>query len=341
MNFVVLDDLVSDAESRFSAATDLVTLENEKAYFFGKKGIFTKLFKEIKNLNFDEKRKHGNKINQIKKKIEHLLTKYRKIFNEAELNKLLTEESIDVTLPGRGTSLGSVHPIMQSWKRIEEIFCSFGFDIIDGPEIEDDWTNFTALNNALDHPARSMQDTFYIDINDDQGLPLLLRTHTSPMQVRHAKMNHPPIKIIAPGKTYRIDNDSTHSPMFHQIEGLWISDNISFSHLKGIYTNFLHCFFETDNISVRFRPSFFPFTEPSAEIDMKFTTGPNKNQWMEISGSGQVHPKVMLNFGLDPKRYIGFAFGSGLERLTMLRYGINDLRQFYEGDLRFARQFSK
>ena len=210
-----------------------------------------------------------------------------------------------------------------------------GFEVADGPEIETDWYNFTALNNPENHPARSMQDTFYVDMNDKDGLPLLLRTHTSPMQVRYARMHRPPIKVIAPGRTYRVDSDATHSPMFHQVEGLWIDEDISFADLKGVYTGFLRRFFEDDNLEVRFRPSFFPFTEPSAEIDMKLN-----GRWLEISGAGQVHPSVVRNFGLDPERHIGFAFGSGLERLTMLRYGIDDLRTFFDGDLRFLEQFS-
>lgn len=230
--------------------------------------------------------------------------------------------------------------MIRTWQRVEQIFRSIGFDVADGPEIENDWTNFTALNNPENHPARSMQDTFYVDMKDAGGLPLVLRTHTSPMQVRYARMNKPPIKVIAPGRTYRVDSDATHSPMFHQVEGLWIAEDISFADLKGVYTNFLRAFFETDDLTLRFRPSFFPFTEPSAEIDMMFTSGPNQGRWLEISGSGQVHPQVVRNFGLDPERYIGFAFGSGLERLTMLRYGVDDLRQFFEGDLRFLRQFN-
>jgi phenylalanyl-tRNA synthetase alpha chain len=195
------------------------------------------------------------------------------------------------------------------------------------------------LNNPENHPARSMQDTFYIDGQDSEGKPLLLRTHTSPMQVRHARTHVPPIKVIAPGRTYRVDSDATHSPMFNQVEGLWIDEDISFAHLKGVYTNFLQTFFETDQLKVRFRPSYFPFTEPSAEVDMAFESGPLKGRWLEISGAGQVHPTVVRNFGLDPERYIGFAFGSGLERLTMLRYGIGDLRLFFENDLRFLQQF--
>ena len=216
---------------------------------------------------------------------------------------------------------------------------SLGFAVADGPEIETDWYNFTALNNPENHPARSMQDTFYVDLKDgvgkDGGLPLLLRTHTSPMQLRYALTHKPPLKVIAPGRTYRVDSDATHSPMFHQVEGLWIDEDISFADLKGVYAEFLQRFFEDEKLEVRFRPSFFPFTEPSAEIDMKF-----KGRWLEISGAGQVHPSVVRNFGLDPERYIGFAFGSGLERLTMLRYGIDDLRLFFDGDLRFLEQFS-
>jgi phenylalanyl-tRNA synthetase alpha chain len=238
-----------------------------------------------------------------------------------------------------------VHPISRTWRRIEEIFRSIGFDVADGPEIETDWYNFTALNNPENHPARSMQDTFYVDLQEksrpeDKARPLLLRTHTSPMQVRYANMHKPPLKVIALGRCYRVDSDATHSPMFHQVEGLWIDENVSFADLKGVYTDFLRRFFESDALNVRFRPSYFPFTEPSAEIDLQFASGPLKGRWLELSGSGQVHPQVVRNFGLDPERYIGFAFGSGLERLTMLRYGIDDLRLFFDGDLRFLRQFS-
>ncbi len=225
-------------------------------------------------------------------------------------------------------------------QRIERIWRSLGFEVADGPEIETDWYNFTALNNPANHPARSMQDTFYVDLKDREGLSLVLRTHTSPMQVRYARMHKPPIKVIAPGRTYRVDSDATHSPMFHQVEGLWIDEHISFADLKGVYSDFLHRFFDNDDLEVRFRPSFFPFTEPSAEIDLRFNSGTLKGRWLEISGAGQVHPVVVRNFGLDAERYIGFAFGSGLERLTMLRYGIDDLRLFFDGDLRFLEQFS-
>lgn len=335
-----LDDLIRQAQDNFAAAPDAASLENEKAKFLGKSGSITALMKGLAQLPPDQKRTEGARINQAKQAIEQLLKDRRDAFALAELNQRLAAETIDVTLPGRGADMGGIHPVIQTWQRIEEIFRSIGFAVADGPELENDWMNFTALNNPENHPARSMQDTFYVDMKDEKGLPLLLRTHTSPMQVRYARMHKPPIKVIAPGRTYRVDSDATHSPMFHQVEGLWIDENISFADLKGVYTNFLRAFFETDDLCVRFRPSFFPFTEPSAEIDMMFTSGPNQGRWLEISGSGQVHPVVIRNYGLDPEKYVGFAFGSGIERLTMLRYGVNDLRQFYEGDLRFLKQFN-
>lgn len=335
------DDLIDQAREQFAQAPDAAALENAKARFLGKQGALTALLKGLARLDPEQKRAEGARINQLKQRVETLLEQRRAELAQAELDRRLAAETVDVTLPGRGRGRGGIHPVIQTWQRVEAIFRSIGFDVADGPEIENDWTNFTALNNPENHPARSMQDTFYVDMNDSTGLPLVLRTHTSPMQVRYARMNTPPIKVIAPGRTYRVDSDATHSPMFHQVEGLWISEDISFADLKGVYTDFLRAFFETDDLSVRFRPSFFPFTEPSAEIDMMFTSGPNQGRWLEISGSGQVHPQVVRNFGLDPERYIGFAFGSGLERLTMLRYGVDDLRQFFEGDLRFLSQFNR
>ncbi len=335
------DDLIVQAKEQFAQAADAAALENAKARFLGKQGALTAMLKALGGLEPERRREEGARINVLKQEIESLLNARRAELQQADLDRRLAAETIDVTLPGRGRGFGGIHPVIQAWQRVEAIFRSIGFDVADGPEIENDWTNFTALNNPENHPARSMQDTFYVDMNDDQGLPLLLRTHTSPMQVRYARMHKPPIKLIAPGRTYRVDSDATHSPMFHQVEGLWIAEDISFADLKGVYTDFLRAFFETDDLSVRFRPSFFPFTEPSAEIDMMFTSGPNKGRWLEISGSGQVHPQVVRNFGLDPERYIGFAFGSGLERLAMLRYGVNDLRLFFEGDLRFLRQFNR
>ena len=335
-----LEQLVKSAQEDFQAATDSAALENAKAKYLGKTGQITAQMKELGALSPDERRSRGAVINQAKEQIETLLTARRDALANAQLQERLNAEAIDVTLPGRGRSGGGLHPVMRSWQRIEEIFGSIGFDVADGPEIENDWTNFTALNSPENHPARSMQDTFYVDAPDSTGKPLLLRTHTSPMQVRYARMNKPPIKVIAPGRTYRVDSDATHSPMFHQVEGLWIDTDISFADLKGVYLNFIQAFFETDDLQVRFRPSYFPFTEPSAEIDIAFGHGPLKGRWLEVSGAGQVHPSVLRNMGLDPEEFIGFAFGSGIERLTMLRYGINDLRLFYEGDLRFLKQFN-
>ncbi|HZT61848.1 MAG TPA: phenylalanine--tRNA ligase subunit alpha [Burkholderiales bacterium] len=326
--------MVSRALAAFSAVGDAASLENAKARFLGKSGELTSLQSTLKSLSPEQKRTAGIAFNGAKQKIEAALEARRAELAEQKLVAQLSEQSLDVTLPARGAGHGGVHPVIRTWQRIEEIWRSIGFEVADGPEIETDWYNFTALNNPENHPARSMQDTFYVDLKDKDGLPLLLRTHTSPMQVRYARTHEPPIKVIAPGRTYRVDSDATHSPMFHQVEGLWIDEDISFADLKGVYTDFLRRFFEDDDLEVRFRPSFFPFTEPSAEIDMKL-----KGRWLEISGSGQVHPAVVRNFGLDPERYMGFAFGSGLERLTMLRYGIDDLRLFFDGDLRFLEQF--
>ena len=334
------DRIVERALTEFRAAADPSSLENTKARFLGKNGELTALLKTLGALAPEERRNAGARINAAKERIEQALEARRAELAGAQLRSRLAEEALDVTLPARGRGRGGIHPIIRTWQRIEAIFGSIGFDVADGPEIETDWYNFTALNNPENHPARSMQDTFYVDLKDAQGLPLLLRTHTSPMQVRYARQHRPPIKVIAPGRTYRVDSDATHSPMFHQVEGLWIDEDISFADLKGVYTDFLRCFFESDALEVRFRPSYFPFTEPSAEIDLQFAAGPLKGRWLELSGAGQVHPQVVRNFGLDPERYIGFAFGSGLERLTMLRYGIDDLRLFFDGDLRFLRQFA-
>jgi phenylalanyl-tRNA synthetase alpha chain len=339
-----LDTIVGRASAEFAAAADPASLENAKAKFLGKSGELTVFRASFSSLPNEEKKAAGMAFNSAKERIEAALESRRGELALARLEARLAEEALDVTLPGRGRGRGGLHPISRTWRRIEEIFGSIGFDVADGPEIETDWYNFTALNNPENHPARSMQDTFYVDMKDgkgkDGGLPLLLRTHTSPMQVRYARVHKPPIKVIAPGRTYRVDSDATHSPMFHQVEGLWIDEDISFADLKGVYVDFLRRFFESDDLQVRFRPSYFPFTEPSAEIDLQFASGPLKGRWLELSGAGQVHPQVVRNFGLDPERYMGFAFGSGLERLTMLRYGIDDLRLFFDGDLRFLRQFS-
>jgi phenylalanyl-tRNA synthetase alpha chain len=335
-----LDPLVREAAAAFAAADQPAALEDEKARFLGKSGRVTALLKALAGLAPEDRRVQGARINQAKEAIEALLAKRRAELAEAQLDARLAQESIDVSLPGRGSGAGGIHPVIRTWIRVEEIFRSIGFDVADGPEIESDWYNFSALNNPENHPARSMQDTFYVDARDGDGRLLMLRTHTSPMQVRYARAHRPPIKVIAPGRTYRVDSDATHSPMFHQVEGLWIDEGVSFADLKAVYTDFVRCFFEDDGIALRFRPSYFPFTEPSAEIDMMFASGPNQGRWLEICGAGQVHPTVVRNFGLDPERYTGFAFGSGLDRLTMLRYGVDDLRLFFEGDLRFLRQFN-
>ena len=335
-----LTQLIESAKADFAAATQPAALEDAKARYLGKSGAVTMLMKGLGALAPEERKERGKAINAVKQAIDAALTARREALANAELEKKLATEAVDVTLPGRVVPAGGVHPVIRTWMRVEEIFRSIGFDVADGPEIESDWFSFTALNNPPNHPARSMQDTFYVDRNDGQGLPLPLRPHTSPMQVRYARTHQPPIKVIAPGRTYRVDSDATHSPMFHQVEGLWVGDDISFTDLKGVYTDFLRRVFETNDLIVRFRPSYFPFTEPSVEVDMAFTTGPKKGRWLEISGAGEVHPNVIRNYGLDPERYIGFAFGSGLERLTMLRYGVDDLRLFFEGDLRFLRQFN-
>ena len=330
-----LSVIVSRALADFAAAPDPAALENAKARYLGKAGELTAFQSSLKSTAPEQRRDLGARFNAAKQEIEAALEARRRALAEARLAAKLTEQALDVTLPGRGRGRGGLHPVIRTWQRIEEIWRSIGFDVADGPEIETDWFNFTALNSPENHPSRSMQDTFYVDLKDANSLPLVLRTHTSPMQVRYARMHKPPLQVIAPGRTYRVDSDATHSPMFHQVEGLWIDTDISLADLKGAYTEFLRRFFENDKLEVRFRPSFFPFTEPSAEIDMKL-----KGKWLEISGAGQVHPAVVRNFGLDPERYIGFAFGSGLERLAMLRYGIEDLRLFYEGDLRFLEQFA-
>jgi phenylalanyl-tRNA synthetase alpha chain len=350
---VDFDQLVIEASSCFSSTSDSVALEEVKAKYLGKSGIFTELLKGLGKLDPELRKIEGARINSAKSAVEAALELRRKQLADNLLQARLSQEAIDVSLPGRGRGAGSLHPVMRTWERVEAIFQGMGFDVAQGPEIENDWFNFTALNSPMNHPARSMQDTFYIDALDASKQSLLLRTHTSPMQIRYAShlvQTHlkkhgnfdqlQELRVIAPGRTYRVDSDATHSPMFHQVEGLWIGKDVTFAALKGVYTHFLRAFFENEQLALRFRPSYFPFTEPSAEIDIAFTAGKLAGKWLEISGSGQVHPSVIQNMGLDPEQYIGFAFGSGLERLTMLRYGIDDLRLFFENDTRFLSQFS-
>lgn len=344
-----LDQLAQDAAAAFAATENPDTLEQIKATYLGKTGKITELLKGLGKLPPDDRKRAGAAINKAKEAIEAALNARRIDIRRVALESRLAEESLDVTLPGRGETKGGLHPVTRTLERIESLFRSIGFEVADGPEIEADFQNFTALNTPEDHPARSMHDTFYLQ-NEDGSVAdgILLRTHTSPIQVRYmqahvAKHAHletmPEIRIIAPGRVYRVDSDATHSPMFHQVEGLWIGDDVSFADLKGVIADFLRSFFESDDLEVRFRPSFFPFTEPSAEIDVAFMSGPLKGRWLEIAGCGMVHPNVLRHVGIDPERYLGFAFGMGPDRLTMLRYGVNDLRLFFDGDLRFLRQF--
>jgi len=325
-----LGKLVEDAKREFEGCTDSPALENAKARFLGKTGAITEHMKALGKLSTAERPQAGARINEAKAAIEGALIARRAALVEAKLAGQLAADAFDVSLPGRGAGAGGLHPITRTLERIEALFRSLGFEVADGPEIEDDFHNFTALNTPENHPARSMHDTFYVEGGK------LLRTHTSPVQVRYMETHTPPIKIIAPGRVYRVDSDATHSPMFCQVEGLWIGEDVSFADLKGVFAEFLRRFFERDDMRVRFRPSFFPFTEPSAEIDMAF----GDDGWLEISGAGQVHPNVLRAVNIDPERWQGFAFGMGADRLAMLRYGVNDLRLFYENDLRFLSQFA-
>jgi phenylalanyl-tRNA synthetase alpha chain len=324
-----IEHIVASALAEFAVCNDPAALENSKAKYLGKAGQLTESLKALGKLSPAERPAAGARINQAKSELEAALGRRRDQLAEAKLERQLAAESLDVTLPGRGPGVGSIHPVTRTIERIEALFRSLGFAVAEGPEIEDDFHNFTALNTPEDHPARSMHDTFYVEGG------MVLRTHTSPVQVRYMETHAPPIKIIAPGQVYRVDSDATHSPMFHQVEGLWIDEDVTFADLKSVFTEFLRRFFERDDLKVRFRPSFFPFTEPSAEIDIEFGDG-----WLEISGAGQVHPNVLRAVGIDPERYQGFAFGMGPDRLALPRYGVNDLRLFFENDLRFLRQLA-
>jgi phenylalanyl-tRNA synthetase alpha chain len=346
----IFEALVGEAIAAFADAAEPARLEEAKARYLGKEGTLTAELRGLGKLPPEDRKLAGAAINNAKERIEAALQERREALKRAALEAQLAAEALDVTLPGRGTSLGGLHPVTRTLERIEQLFRSIGFDVADGPEIETDWHNFTALNTPEDHPARSMHDTFYLlDANGKVRPDVLLRTHTSPVQIRYMlahveRYRHleqmPEIRVIAPGRVYRVDSDATHSPMFHQVEGLWVGENISFADLKGVVADFLRRFFESDELQVRFRPSFFPFTEPSAEIDVAFMDGPNRGRWLEIAGCGMVHPNVLRNGGIDPERYTGFAFGMGPDRLTMLRYGIDDLRLFFDGDLRFLAQFN-
>jgi len=334
-----LNALAQEAKDAIAAAGDNTTLEQLRVDFLGKKGQITALLKGLGKLSAEERPKAGAQINVIKTELQGLIGERKALLEDAAVATQLAAETIDVTLPGRGQSTGGIHPVTRTIERIEDFFISIGFDVVEGPEIEDDYHNFEALNIPSHHPARAMHDTFYIDDTT------VLRTHTSPVQVRVMETRKPPLRIICPGRVYRCDSDLTHTPMFHQVEGLLIGESSSFADLKGLVEDFLKAFFE-QSLKVRFRPSYFPFTEPSAEVDIQCVSCGGEGcricshtGWLEIMGCGMVHPKVFESSNIDPEQYSGFAFGMGVERLAMLRYGVNDLRLNFENDLRFLEQF--
>ncbi|TVP91546.1 MAG: phenylalanine--tRNA ligase subunit alpha [Pseudomonadaceae bacterium] len=330
-----LDALVAQALEAVQQAADVPALEQIRVQYLGKKGELTQVMKTLGNIPAEERPKVGAMVNAAKEQVSSVLNARKADMEAAALNARLAAERVDVTLPGRGQVSGGLHPVTRTMERIEQIFAHVGYTVEEGPEVEDDYHNFEALNIPGHHPARAMHDTFYFNANT------LLRTHTSPVQVRTMERSQPPIRIICPGRVYRCDSDQTHSPMFHQVEGLLIDEGVSFADLKGTIEQFLREFFEAD-LEVRFRPSFFPFTEPSAEVDIRRTViknGEEKADWLEVLGCGMVHPDVLRMSGIDPEKYQGFAFGMGVERLTMLRYGVGDLRIFFDNDLRFLEQF--
>ncbi|MBM5571156.1 MULTISPECIES: phenylalanine--tRNA ligase subunit alpha [Deefgea] len=326
-----MQTLLDAGLAALNATDDPVELEIVKASYIGKQGSITALMKLLAAMPPEEKKAFGAQVNLTKQAFENALNAKREAMAAEKLAAQLAAEALDISLPGRGHAKGGLHPVTLVQQRIEALFASMGFAVADGPEIENDFHNFEALNIPKNHPARAMQDTFYVQ---NEGEPLVLRTHTSPIQVRYMLDNEPPIKIIAPGRVYRVDSDATHSPMFHQMEGLWVEEGVSFADLKSVIVDFLRRFFERDDLEVRFRPSFFPFTEPSAEIDVKWSKG-----WMEVGGCGMVHPNVLKSVNIDSEKYTGFAFGIGLDRFAMLYYGVNDLRLFFENDVSFLSQF--
>jgi phenylalanyl-tRNA synthetase alpha chain len=329
-----LEQIISAAGEAIAATSSLAELEQAKARFLGRSGTLTELLKGLGKLSAEERPKAGAAINQAKAVVEGLLRARLDAILARELDDRLAGEAIDVTLPGRGQGPGGLHPITRVQEQVERLFSTMGFSVADGPEIEDDEHNFTALRMFPDHPSRSMQDTFYIE-----GTDKVLRTQTSPVQIRYMQSHKPPIRIICPGRVYRKDHDATHSPMFHQVEGLWVEEGVSLADLKGTVTQFCRAFFEREDIGIRFRPSYFPFVEPGVEIDMEWSRKDGEVTYLEIAGAGVVHPDVLRNGGIDPEKYSGFAFGMGLDRLAMLKYGVNDLRLFFENDLKFLAQF--
>ncbi len=323
-----LSAILNEALAAVAAAGDIPALEEVRVTFMGKKGSITELLKSLGGMDPEQRKIAGQQINDLKQQVQDALNEKRDALQTAQLAAKLSQERIDVTLPGRGLEVGGLHPVSRTIARIESFFAELGFETKQGPEIEDDFHNFDALNIPEHHPARADHDTFYFNPK------LMLRTQTSGVQIRTMEQQQPPLRIISPGRVYRNDYDQTHTPMFHQVEGLMVDKNVSFTELKGILHDFLHNFFEED-LKIRFRPSFFPFTEPSAEVDVMGKNG----KWLEVLGCGMVHPNVLRSVGIDPEVYSGFAFGMGVERLTMLRYGVTDLRSFFENDVRFLKQF--
>ncbi|NOR41390.1 MAG: phenylalanine--tRNA ligase subunit alpha [Gammaproteobacteria bacterium] len=336
-----LDELEQAAMQEVSNATDAAVLDNVRVRYLGKKGLLTQQLKQLGKLPAAERPAAGQEINRIKQQVQEAIKERDEFLQSAALDVQLAAEQIDVTLPGRGQSKGGLHPVTRTMQRIEQLFLPLGFTVEEGPEIEDDHHNFGALNIPDHHPARAMHDTFYFDAQT------LLRTHTSPVQVRVMEEREPPLRIIAPGRVYRCDSDLTHTPMFHQVEGLLVDEHASFASLKGLIDEFLRAFFEQEDLAVRFRPSYFPFTEPSAEVDIQCVMCAGDGcrvcghtGWLEVLGCGMVHPNVFEQVGIDNERFTGFAFGMGVERLAMLRYGVNDLRLFFENDMSFLTQFN-
>ena len=334
-----IEEILTQALQALAHANDLTELDQVRVNYLGKKGLFTQHMKELGNLDPEQRKSVGQVINTAKNSFQDALDSRKATLEAAELQARLASECVDVTLPGRGQAISGLHPVTITLRRIAQIFASVGFNVVEGPEIEDDYHNFGALNIPEHHPARAMHDTFYFDAHT------VLRTHTSPVQIRVMESEQPPLKVIAPGRVYRCDSDLTHTPMFHQVEGFLVDTNVSFADLKGVVFEFLRAFFEKD-IQVRFRPSYFPFTEPSAEVDIECVICDGKGcrvcshtGWLEVMGCGMIHPEVFKSVNIDNERYSGFAFGMGVERFAMLRYGINDLRMFFENDLKFLQQF--
>ncbi|WP_367273186.1 phenylalanine--tRNA ligase subunit alpha [Acidithiobacillus sp.] len=331
----------TEIADRIAGAPDLRALEALRVHYLGKKGVLTQAIQSLAKLEPEARREAGQRLNRLKGEVQDWLEARRKVLESQALAERLNAESVDITLPGRAVQHGSLHPIRQTLLWIEEFFGHLGFEVADGPEIEDDFHNFTALNIPADHPARAMHDTFYLDDTH------VLRTHTSPVQIRYLESHEPPLRMIATGRVYRRDSDLTHTPMFHQVEGLFLDESVNFADLRGLLADFLQAFFNRSDLPVRFRPSYFPFTEPSAEVDVGCVICGGggcrvckQTGWLEVLGCGMVHPAVLEMAGVDNERFAGFAFGLGVERLTMLRHGVNDLRLFFENDIRFLRQFA-